>query len=587
MADVTTIPSRARSEHRGLIFWMNRVLKQAKEIRSSSEPDLVHDLRVAIRRCRSLAAVMAEVDPDPAWPEMRKVGHKLFRKLGDLRDGQVLDEWIAKLGPEGNPLREQLHDSFKAEEPKLHDAVVRVAERFDEKSWKRLARRLRQRSSLVPAGSLAAECLALERFQEAKELHACALRTERSKTWHALRIGLKRFRYTVEGLLPEHYAAWHKNLKRVQDLLGDIHDLDVLTETIKDAETADTHAFSKVLKEKIQKERHERIQTYRHLTLGKTGLWNEWRLALPHNDRLEAAAMARLRATARASDPHPRRTAQVARLALRVFDLLRRVAMKATSRANAFGATDMPRSARIAHAAPMAKLAHAGTAAKRAHFTKVVGASGAVGMSGVGKVCDPRVGYAVRAADAAAAAKMAKIVFSEPKNRVILEAAARLHEATPKQTKKHQKAARQFLLSLPVPPGWTRDQWELLAWIVRYHRGSEPKTSSGAFSRLTEEQQHNICALAGVLRLARALRKAGIQSPTGFRMEETAEAIILHLPGLTDSEEIAARLAAGKHLLETELQKPLLVKPAPQSPNLVTLPAKQEELTQFSVAASD
>lgn len=553
MANVTTIPSRTRSEHRGLNFWMNRVLKQAKEIRTSSDPDLVHDLRVAIRRCRSLAAVMAEVDPDPAWPEMRKVGHKLFRKLGDLRDAHVLDEWIAKLSPEGDPLREQLHDSFKTNEPKLRDAVVRVAEKFDEKSWKRLARRLHQRSSLVPAGSLVAECLALERFQEAKELHACALRTERSKTWHALRIGLKRFRYTVEGLLPEHYAAWHKNLKRVQDLLGDIHDLDVLTETIKDAETADTHTSSKVPKEKIQKERHERIQTYRHLTLGKTGLWNEWRQALPHNDRLEAAAIARLRATARASDPHPRRTAQVARLAVRAFDLLRRVAMKAANRANAFGA---------------------------------------VGMRSAGKVCDPRVTNAAkmgdaRAADASTLAKVAKIVSSEPKNRVILEAAARLHEATAKQTKKYQKAARKFLLSLPVPPGWTRDQWELLAWIVRYHRGSEPKTSSGAFSKLTEEQQHNICALAGVLRLARALRKAGIQSPTGFRIEETAEAIILHVPGLIDSEEIAARLAAGKHLLETELQKPLLVKPALKSPNLVTLPTQQEQLAQFSVAASD
>jgi len=28
---------------------------------------------------------------------------------------------------------------------------------------------------------------------------------------NALRIGLKRFRYTVEGFLPQHYEAWGHN----------------------------------------------------------------------------------------------------------------------------------------------------------------------------------------------------------------------------------------------------------------------------------------------------------------------------------------------------------------------------------------
>ena len=59
-----------------------------------------------------------------------------------------------------------------------------------------------------------------------------ALRTEKPEPWHTLRIGVKRFRYTVESLLPELHESWGEDLKRVQDLLGEVHDLDVLAETI-------------------------------------------------------------------------------------------------------------------------------------------------------------------------------------------------------------------------------------------------------------------------------------------------------------------------------------------------------------------
>jgi len=48
---------------------MDRVLKELENVRASAEADAVHDLRVAIRRCRSMASVMEEVDPDSAWPE--------------------------------------------------------------------------------------------------------------------------------------------------------------------------------------------------------------------------------------------------------------------------------------------------------------------------------------------------------------------------------------------------------------------------------------------------------------------------------------------------------------------------------------
>jgi len=258
---------------------------------------------------------MEEVDPDPVWSELRKVTRKLFRSLGALRDGQVMDEWVKKLAPETDAVRAHLHSASNPASRGCERTPFAAA-KIDVKAgsiWKHTVRR---RSRLVPTGSLAAECLALERFESAKELHAKALRTEKSKPWHALRIGLKRFRYTVEGLLPDQYAAWSDNLKRLQDILGEIHDLDVLAGKVNKSDHLDTEDSVRLWHETIERERHDRMETYRQLTLGHTSLWNIWRSGLPTNGRLEAAAMARLRVTARAIDPRPRRTSQISRIAV-------------------------------------------------------------------------------------------------------------------------------------------------------------------------------------------------------------------------------------------------------------------------------
>jgi len=480
-----------RPEHHTLSYWMHRVLAELDKLRATPDADTVHDLRVAIRRCRSLASVMEEVDPHPAWPQMRKAARKLFRGLGEVRDAEVLAEWLKRLGGEGDSVRTQLLATLQSTEKERMDAALRVAAKFHPQKWLDLAQELSQRARLVPAASLAAECLALERLEEARELHSLALRSEKPKPWHALRIGLKKFRYTVEGFLPEHHAVWSKNLKRLQDLLGDIHDLDVLGEKLDDAQVPAEAADP--WRGRIAQERHERVETYRQLTLGRTSLWNEWRHSLPYNGRLEDAVSARLRVMARAADKRSRRTAQESRVALRIFDILRR-----QNAAPAFLAESTLRTLR---------------AAAQLH-----------GFSFIG------------------------------------ERALSL------------KGMRKFLIGLPVPPGWPAEQWDLMAWAVRFHRGAEPRLKNG-FAKLTEEQQNVVRAVAGVLRLARALRKTGITTPVGLRSEKSADAFVLRVPGLLDTAETAGRLAAAKHLLETVLPRPLILRAAAKRERVLAEPA--------------
>jgi CHAD domain-containing protein len=483
MASISTLPSHARVERRELSDSMDRVLQELELVRQAPDPDNVHDLRVAIRRCRSVATVFEEVDRDPGWPAMRKTARKLFRALGALRDAHVMDEWVRKLTPPSDPVRVQLHSLFEAEEPELRNEVLRVAGKFDEAAWKQAQSRLHHRMRFIPAGGLAAECLAWERFEDIKLLHAHALRNKKPKPWHELRIGLKKLRYTVESLLPVHHEAWNESLKRLQDLLGDIHDLDVLEERVK-AETGIPATARKAWRQAAEQERNKRVQTYRQLTLGKTSILNKWRHALPHGERLEAASFARLQAVAQSARARTRKSGRTRRMALRIFDLLRR---------------------------------HRATA-----------------------------------------------VFSEAHTRRNLRAAGVLH-LIGRGHKHPAKAGRRMLLRMNVPPRWTRDDWEMVAWAVRFHRGAEPSAWHSRFAELSALEQQEIRALAGVLRLGRALVKTGIDSPKGFKVENGPEALTLFVPNLSDSLENAAEIAAGKHLLETVLGKPLAIRAAESS----------------------
>ena len=204
----------------------------------------------------------------------------------------------------------------------------------------------------------------------------------------------------------------------------EVHDLDVLAELVKRTASAEPVDWLNLWEETIGRERAQRVDSYRQLTLGRTSIWNDWRHGLPQGNRLALAAMARIRVTARATDTHPRRTAQISRIAIAVFDALRR-----------------------AHAAP---------------------------------------------------------AFGEHTMRRVLRAAARLQRVGDAvHAASHRKAAQRFLRALPLPPSWTFEEWELLAQTLRYHRGTEPSSDRGAFGRLHEDEQKNIRALAGVLRLAR------------------------------------------------------------------------------------
>jgi CHAD domain-containing protein len=299
---------------------MLRVLKELRQVRSSADADAVHDLRVAIRRCRSIAAIMEEVDAHPAWTEMRKVPRKLFRTLGALRDLQVMEEWIKRLTAADDPLRSTLLDLLEADQVRSREAVLGVAKTFDEAVWTELVRTLARRARVVSPDGLTARYLALERYTELRRLHARAMRTQSPKACHTVRVRLKRFRYTVETLLPAKATVWRDNLAHMQDALGAIHDLDVLNAWMGQVVSETQAASAGPLLAAIETERRAQIDRYNERSNGETGLLEEWKAGLPRGTQVIVATDARLRTTARLLDPRYQRTAEITSLALKLFD---------------------------------------------------------------------------------------------------------------------------------------------------------------------------------------------------------------------------------------------------------------------------
>ncbi len=304
----------------GLAYWMKEVLAECDKVAKDFSPDPVHDLRTALRRCRSMADGLMTFDPDPAWKQMKKAGRQLFRSLGDLRDIHVLGDWVTQFAPADDLPGKILNDYVSEQEQVFRSNSAAALNYFDQKQWSRWADELPARAAhLVPGSSMFAH-LALEKWTAARDLHRTAMRSRASTAYHQLRIGLKRFRYIVENFLPELYEQWGEDLKYVQDALGEVHDFDVLWETGTEIEAFPDPQTRARWRERLNQEHKKRIDSYREKMTGPQSLWQVWRAALPEEHEVRGIALERMQTWASFLDPDGAHSRHVSNLALELYD---------------------------------------------------------------------------------------------------------------------------------------------------------------------------------------------------------------------------------------------------------------------------
>ena len=203
-------------------------------------------------------------------------------------------------------------------------AVQALAE-FDRKQWLRWSRSLPRRMARFRPGSLIFRHLALERWTEAHRLHRQALRSGSQAAYHRLRIGIKRFRYIVENFLPDQHAAWSDDLKHMQDVLGEVHDLDVLWPAARAGQRFPRYRGPLPLAEANQprsvlKESSPTARRSAGIRRRQDSLWQVWRSQLPDRKQTESAALLRLKLWASLLDPDFKHSLHVARLTLQLYD---------------------------------------------------------------------------------------------------------------------------------------------------------------------------------------------------------------------------------------------------------------------------
>lgn len=250
---------------------MNGVLELADAVQEGWKSKDVHDLRVALRRCRTMADALSEVNPDRGWRKLKKDSRKLFHALGELRDMQVEQEWLKELSIGDDPVRKHLLKTLAQAESKQQKEAEKALDDFDRKNWRKWAQKLGDKAQFFPLESVVFQRLALTRLNEAAELYQRARKGRSRVAWHRLRIGLKGFRYTLENFMPQRYEPWSKNLKRIQDLLGEVHDMDVLRTEIRRQRAKLPEALVLHWYQKIEEARKARLDEFRSLIGGNAG----------------------------------------------------------------------------------------------------------------------------------------------------------------------------------------------------------------------------------------------------------------------------------------------------------------------------
>jgi CHAD domain-containing protein len=192
------------------------------------KPDAVHDFRVALRRCRSVAEGLSSIDADSAWKRLRKASKRQQGELSNLRDVQVLQNWLKPVGLTSGPVGEALACYLCKQEREFKREARDSLRRFPRRRWKRWLGRLPKRADAIRLNQRQLAQVVLDRLAHVIELHENWSKEPTPEAWHELRMTVKRFRYVVESFLPDKAELWGAELQRAQDLLGEAHDLDVL-----------------------------------------------------------------------------------------------------------------------------------------------------------------------------------------------------------------------------------------------------------------------------------------------------------------------------------------------------------------------
>jgi CHAD domain-containing protein len=215
----------------------------------SAEPEAIHRTRVASRRLRELLPVL-ELEPSVANKLGRRL-RKVTRGLGGLREADVLLALTDELEQAGRHGRQALWRVSEQVRREREHARERVSGKAAFVELRRVGRKLERVADQLEqaadsrrrdrAWRWALDARVARRAQTLGTAIANAGAVYLHERLHDVRIALKKLRYAVE-LSAEAAGARQgadlRMLKRTQELLGRLHDLQVLIDRAREVQAS-------------------------------------------------------------------------------------------------------------------------------------------------------------------------------------------------------------------------------------------------------------------------------------------------------------------------------------------------------------
>ena len=232
--------------------YVRRQAKQLAEqldgVRAAEDIEFVHRARVATRRLRAALKMSDDCFVFERLRRWRKAIRRTTANLSSARDRDVQIEFLcgallALDTKECFPGIARVLVRLERDRERLQRNVVKAADRLEADGVLRQMRRA-TRKVLRKAASAGQEVRTatahnrtrrhiLRQLDEMLRHQDCLARPDDREGHHAMRIAAKRLRYTLEiaqPLYPEKLDEAVVEIKRIQTLLGDVHDCDVWIE---------------------------------------------------------------------------------------------------------------------------------------------------------------------------------------------------------------------------------------------------------------------------------------------------------------------------------------------------------------------
>jgi CHAD domain-containing protein len=221
---------------------------QFEGLREAKDIEFVHRARVATRRLRAALRMADDSFPSKRLKRWGKAIQRTTTRLGDARDRDVQIEWLCGIlanltAKECFPGISRLLVQLELDRHRLQSKVVKAVDRLEANGvlseMRRKTKRILQKITPTEENTVGLVTCSRTRRQILLQLddllqhQDCLGNPEDRQQHHVMRIAAKRLRYTLEISRPIYPGQLDEAVdatKRVQSLLGDIHDCDVWIE---------------------------------------------------------------------------------------------------------------------------------------------------------------------------------------------------------------------------------------------------------------------------------------------------------------------------------------------------------------------